>query len=90
MSHLQQYVPRETSEVQITDPATNDNLTLAMDKFHYILFGGDQLTVERASGSKKERSNESRGVERLEGLIPVIEDWHAKVCFLKVNVSSIY
>ena len=39
-------------------------------------------------------SNASTPVERLEGLIPVIEDWHAQVTFLEViwkyfyNISS--
>lgn len=52
--------------------------------FHHVLLGGDQLTVQRATGSKKERNNEDRGIDRLEGLIPVVEDWHTKVVVLKV------
>lgn len=40
-------------------------------------------------GAKKERNNENRGVDRLEGMIPVIEDWHAKVCLLKVRMSNL-
>ena len=30
-------------------------------------------------------SNSTRGIDRLEGLVSVIEDWHAKVCILGVN-----
>ena len=40
-------------------------------------------------GPKKERNSEDRGVYRLEGMIPVIEDWHAKVCLLKVRMSDL-
>ena len=87
MAHLQQYVPTHSTESLINDPETDEEVPVTMDNFHYILFGGDQLTVERARGAKKERNNENRGKDRLEGLLPVIEDWHAKVCFLKVRIS---
>ncbi len=42
------------------------------------------LTAARARESKDIRSNSRRGKERLEGVVPVIEDWHAKLCFLEV------
>jgi L1 cell adhesion molecule like protein len=92
LSHLQKYVPVNSEEVELNDQEPDDvdvdvddeQVKVVIDKFHYILFGGDQLTVERATGSQRVRSNECRGIDRLEGLIPVVEDWHAKVCFLKV------
>jgi L1 cell adhesion molecule like protein len=87
MSHLQQYVPTDTTEDEVLNPFTNEPFKVHIDKFYHILFGGDQLTVERAIGSKKERFNEARGIERLDGLLPVVEDWHAKVAFLKVSSS---
>lgn len=82
-------MPVKSEEIQILETINDDNNeckedSMFLDKFHYLLFGGDQLTVERAHGSKKCRSNEIRGLDRLEGLIPVVEDWHAKVIFLKV------
>lgn len=85
MSHLQQYVPCNTAEDEITDPLTNKPEKVYIDHFHHILFGGDQLTVERSVRAEKERINEARGTDRLEGLLPVVEDWHAKVAFLKVG-----
>lgn len=88
MTHLQQYVPCNSTEDEIINPMTNEPEKVYIDQFHYILFGGDQLTVERSAGGKKERNNESRGIDRLEGLIPVVEDWHAKVAFLKVSATS--
>lgn len=85
MSHLQEYVPVVSNSSTINDPISNEEMELFEDRFHYLLFGGDQLTVERATGSKNHNVNEWRGIDRLEGLIPVVEDWHAKVCLLKVN-----
>ena len=42
--------------------------------------GGDQLTAARVRSSQKVRCNSHRGCDRLEGLVPVVEDWHAKGC----------
>ena len=86
MDKLEQYVPTVSQSTVLQDPVTNEDIELYIDEFHYILFGGDQLTVERAMGSKHEKSNEQRGIDRLDGLIPVIEDWHAKVALLKVCI----
>ena len=84
MTHLQKYVSMCSKESSVQDPDDNEKYTLVEDTFHY-LFGGDQLTVERAYGGKKERKNESRGKYQLDGLVPVVEDWHAKVAELHVH-----
>lgn len=86
LCNLQQYVPMDTLTDEIVDPDDNETITVNVDNFHYILFGGDQLTAERATGAKRSLANENRGCDRLEGLVPIIEDWHSKVCFLKVNL----
>ena len=87
--NLQQYVPIKSETDQLVDPDDGEPVEITTDHFHYILFGGDQLTVERATGAKRTRSNESRGVDRLDGLVPVIEDWHSKVIFLKVRFNML-
>ena len=46
------------------------------------------MTVARFRGSQQVRSNSERGLDRLEGLQPVIEDWHAKVCLLGVSLCA--
>ena len=51
--------------------------------------GGDQLTVTRVWGSKQVRNNSERKQDCLEGLVPVVEDWHAKWCFLTVRRNSV-
>ena len=55
--------------------------------FHHILFGGDQLTVERIRTVQKARANSNREQEKLMGFIPVVEDWHAEVTLLTVSYT---
>lgn len=86
LRHLQQYVPVRSEMDELVDPADGEIFQVFADYFHYVLFGGDQLTAERATGTKRSIDNENRAVDRLEGLVPVIEDWHAKVSFLKVSI----
>ena len=43
------------------------------------------MTAARARGSQRVRSNSERGKDQLQGLQPVVEDWHAKVCLLGVH-----
>ena len=85
MKLLQEYMPIETERSLVDVPHVGEKEVYA-DHFYYILFGGDQLTAKRARGSQHIRSNSLRGRDRLEGLKPVIEDWHAKVCFLSVSL----
>ena len=47
------------------------------------------MTAARARGSQRVHSNSERGKDRLEGLQPVVEDWHAKVCLLGVRLYII-
>ena len=44
------------------------------------------MTAARIRGSKTIRSNSQRGIKRLDGLLPVVEDWHAKGCLLTVSI----
>ena len=55
------------------------------DIFQPVLFGGDQLTAARARGSQQIRLNSERASDRLQGLIPVAEDWHTSVILLTVS-----
>lgn len=53
--------------------------------FHRILMGGDQLTFARAQGSISIRDDHDSNKQCLDGITPVVEDWHAKQCLLKVQ-----
>ena len=52
--------------------------------FQGILFGGDQLTVYRSRGAQAARCNDDVAVERLDGVTPVTEDWHARLTLMRV------
>ena len=55
------------------------------DRFHQILFGGDQITVTRVRGTQKIQRDAKTETGRLLGLVPTVKDWHAKVVFLEVS-----
>lgn len=53
--------------------------------FHREPFGGDYLTAKRGRGVQRIRANSTNDLDKLKGLLPVSEDWHAKMCFLSVR-----
>ena len=60
-----------------------------------VPFVGDQLTVERLRNMQRTRRTADSVKDRLEPLIPVVADWHAKqslygVCIRVHTLSSIY
>ena len=85
MSILHQYVPT----VQFTEDcyiSEIDETAQVPGAFHHpILIGGDQLTAARGRGAKKAKVHADSATSRLEGLIPVAEDWHTKVTLLQVS-----
>lgn len=86
MDALHKYVPTVHTEDTMSHPTSGDEIKLDMYSFHHILIGGDQLTAARVRGAKKIRANSDNALGRLEGLVPVCEDWHAKQCFMGVRV----
>ena len=89
MDKLHVYVP--TKEV-LNKRLRSSRETINIKDYNFckILLGGDQLTVARARGSAAARVDHDTSKDRLDGLIPVIEDWHAKQCLLKVNLLVTY
>uniref|UniRef100_A0A1X7U207 DUF6589 domain-containing protein n=1 Tax=Amphimedon queenslandica TaxID=400682 RepID=A0A1X7U207_AMPQE len=86
MLKLQSYAPTEHSTV--VDGVSGS--TISFDVTHEILLGGDQLTRKRAESAKFARRNSPIAAERLDGLIPVCEDWHAKKIFLEMIWAWMY
>ena len=82
---LQFYVPLLRTEQLVPSPESSEFDTVITDRFHPILVGGDQLTCARARGAQRIRQTHDTGSQRLEGLVPVVEDWHAKQCLLGVS-----
>lgn len=80
---LHKYVPSTSTSEQVTldsgEKVTHIDYNLAP-----ILLGGDQLTVARARGAKSIRRNHENTKHCLKGIIPVIEDWHARQTLTQV------
>ena len=55
-----------------------------------VIFSGDQLTRERAHGSQLVRDGCATKAERLQQILPVVENWHAKQTFLKMIWECLY
>lgn len=62
MEHLQQYAP-VISEVDKLSILGVGEKEVHADKFHHLMFGGDQLNAKRARGSQHVRSNSIRGID---------------------------
>lgn len=87
MSHLHQYVPAISSTQEVTI-STGETVQKERTVLHPILVGGDQLTVARARAAIKAKVNSQTAVKQLSGIVPVIEDWHAKANFLGVRTTA--
>ena len=80
MLELGKYAPcQEAQEDIVVDEASEPEMVI-VSCIHHILFGGDQLTVAR-----RQRQTSETAMGRMKGLIPVVEDWHAKVCLISVS-----
>ena len=58
-------------------------------RFQPILFGGDQLTRERAVHAQERKTQSPDMLARLQEVIPKSEDWHALVIFYRVLIMMI-
>lgn len=86
LNKLHVYVP--CNERTTTDEVTQKEVRT--DLLHKLLFGGDQLTRKRAQAAKDASQNHITPAGRLEGFIPIFEDWHAKKIFLEVCYLSLF
>ena len=78
LDELQKYVPVKTVREDITLP-NGDVYTSEQESFFEIFLGGDQLTTTRARSAIAIRCTHDSNKEKLRGIIPVIEDWHARM-----------
>ena len=89
-STQQQYVPFTMVQrvVHAVTEEGEEDVTVEA-QFHPLLFGGDQLTAERSRSCKTSRDNSDTPHESLDGLEPVVEDWHAKQSLYGVRKTMI-
>ena len=87
LEHVQTYAPSKEVEREFTVPGKTGSeatITITDKQYAMTLIGGDQLTVARKRGAQRIRGNSENSEERFDGLLPVAEDWHAKMCFMEV------
>ena len=85
LDHLHQYVPTKEVTATVSVEGIQPPPSVRYTSLHPILLGGDQLTAARIRGAKMMRTGSEHDVGKLQGIIPVVEDWHAKVCLLEVS-----
>ncbi|KAL5484392.1 hypothetical protein EMCRGX_G020883 [Ephydatia muelleri] len=81
LTDLHQYVPCVTQE-ESASLSTGQVVTKKTEYMHRILIGGNQLTVARMRSAINIKNNSWTATGRLEGFIPVAEDWHTKAIYL--------
>lgn len=88
MESFHKYVPNLPADGHRTLP---DGSILEFDdtRFFPLFLGGDQLTVARARGAQALRVTEDTPLDRLEGIIPVVEDWHTRMTLMRVSTLFI-
>lgn len=87
LSHLHQYVPIKHHTNMVYVPSKDVVVSLDSATVQQLLIGGDQLSTARARGAIKAMANGTTPQKRLDGFIPVVEDWHAQVIILEVFYS---
>ena len=74
MDELHKYVPKILKHQGSTEE----------DRLYQVLAGGDQVTVVRARSAIGIRRTHDTNTEKLKGIVPVVEDWHARLTLLQV------
>ena len=87
---LHKYVPQVEIVNQVEVEDANESVGIFQSATHNIMFGGDQLTKVRATSALIAKSNSDKPTTRMEGIIPVIEDWHAKMTLFEVKLTFIF
>lgn len=84
LQHYQTYVPSANNEKEVPETGTTPD-----KRYVTTLVGGDYLSVARARGAQLIRSTSELTKHTLAGILPVAEDWHAKVCFMEVSLFRV-
>lgn len=88
LGHFMKFVPMLPKEGELSLP-NGGKLSFDDTEFFKLLFGGDQLTAVRMRGTQALRVTQDRAVDRLQGLIPVAEDWHTRMALVDVSLSNV-
>lgn len=86
MDSLHKYIPSVPVKESV-DQASGAAYEMDECMVYPILFGGDQLTAARIRGAILIRDDHDTNDEKLNGFLPVVEDWHCRMTLLKVCPS---
>ncbi len=83
---VHKYVPmiERTTSVKVVVDEVEEEVRVLQQDVQPVLFGGDQMTIERGRSIQNVLSNSDNAAARLEGLTPVVEDWYTIMCLYKV------
>ena len=84
MSHVLDHYMQLVPKLEANGMANGEKIKFDDTKFNAKLLGEDQLTVVRVRSTQALRDTLDSATQRYEGLISVIEDWHARVILLQV------
>ena len=82
LQNVHKYVPQQQQEVYVTTEQYSRSKEIKM--VYPILLGGDQLSTARARSAKATKRTEKPYTNRLDGIIPVFDDWHTRVTLIGV------
>ena len=85
LQNIMTLVPSLPSESEVELP-DGGKVKYDSTKFFKILLGGDQLTIARVHGTQCLFHGSDKAMKCLQGIIPVQEDWHARMNFMKVRI----
>ena len=85
VEHAQKYVPVQQVTRELPVPG-QEPIHMADQNYWITILGGDLLSAVRARGAQRIRSNSATSEAKLDGVLPVVEDWHCKLCFMEVHI----
>ena len=84
LDDLQKYCPSHITESEIDLP-DGSSIKHRQVKMYEIGFGSDQWTCERIRGAQGLRRNHDCTDHKLNGFVPFVEDWHARLTLVTVR-----
>lgn len=84
--HHHQLIPIKEYSEEFTVRSTGITVKIPKARIHPVLFGGDQLTAAMLRSARQAKVHEDSPGTRLEGLVPMAEDWHTKMNTMGVGI----
>ena len=89
LHHYMQLVPTVEADGFLV-LANGSKIPFDDTRFDTKLLGGDQLTVARVRSTQALCDTLDSAVQRFDGIVPVVDDWHTRVILLQVCYDYSY